>query len=368
MMEKPKLIIPRETYDKIVNWCRLAKNREISGLGVCSYDSKTNTFEVMNAEVIKQTEQGSTTTEMCDQAIGKYLYEQRDTKYQLIWWWHSHVDMGVFWSGTDDACIESFAAKGGVIATVFNKRGEMRTAVKLKAPTIFGDSRIWHDDCKTELITYYPTVLWDQWEAEYKAAEKAYVAPVATHYPSAEDYKTSERWKNRDAFDGFKPGGASWSQPPKKEAKHWPEMEGFIYQTKRGDCWTWSKFVKDWRKAWPYDFENLELVPYVKNKNGKHRQIKLGEATEGEIIDASIHNLPENQKSEADLIDDEDAAKQQALFLEEQEDARLYFCLSEDDWDNLTDDERLKLTNDYCKYLDIPIWEGWSDDVPGQRD
>ena len=37
--------------------------------------------------------------------------------------------MGVFWSGTDHQAIEQIGKNGWVLATVFNKKAEQRTAI-----------------------------------------------------------------------------------------------------------------------------------------------------------------------------------------------------------------------------------------------
>lgn len=47
-------------------------------------------------------------------------------------WWHSHANMGVFWSGTDTNTIKSHANNGGyLVSLVTNKKGEYRTRLDI---------------------------------------------------------------------------------------------------------------------------------------------------------------------------------------------------------------------------------------------
>jgi hypothetical protein len=49
-----------------------------------------------------------------------------------LYWGHSHVNMGVFWSGQDEECIESFlnfTGTGVLASVVYNKKGEWKARV-----------------------------------------------------------------------------------------------------------------------------------------------------------------------------------------------------------------------------------------------
>lgn len=63
-------------------------------------------------------------------SIAKAMYETRDDEGMFNFWWHSHVNMGVFWSGTDMDTIRQIGSQGFVVATVFNKKNEMLDAKK----------------------------------------------------------------------------------------------------------------------------------------------------------------------------------------------------------------------------------------------
>jgi len=239
----PKIIIPRQIYDKVVHWCNAAGNREISGLGKCEWDDKTNTFKVVDAQVLKQTEQSAASTEIDEYAIGKYMFQSKD-KGVILWWWHSHVDMKVFWSGTDHACIESFGKEGGVIATVFNKRGEYRSAVRLKAETMIGLYPLFIDEVPTDIISYYETTSFKQWSEEYEAAkveEKKYEYKDYVQRP-------------------FTQGGNG--NPPKKQTREWREDPDVAYETKDGRWWIWSDVLNRFRLAGENELWGKDLYEY----------------------------------------------------------------------------------------------------------
>src|SRR5690606_39103776 len=49
-------------------------------------------------------------------------------------WWHSHNNMGAFFSGTDDTAIEDLANDSFTIALVINKRAEMKAVLRVYHP------------------------------------------------------------------------------------------------------------------------------------------------------------------------------------------------------------------------------------------
>lgn len=85
--------------------------------------------------MIKQDNE-ATETEIDGDALAKVLYDHSisGTKGELKFWWHSHVNMGVFWSGTDMKTIEDLTQNGWFIHGVFNKKGENRIAYSNNEP------------------------------------------------------------------------------------------------------------------------------------------------------------------------------------------------------------------------------------------
>lgn len=121
-----KLTIPDEVYRKIMHWINKA-DFEVSGFGSLDYDRKENEFRVRDVILLKQ-KVGPGSAEICPIAMGKAMYDQRDEPNALKWHWHSHVNMGVFWSADDMEIIRSLGQQGWIVASVFNKKEEIKTA------------------------------------------------------------------------------------------------------------------------------------------------------------------------------------------------------------------------------------------------
>jgi len=120
-----KIIIGREAYDKIFYYVHKAKH-EISGFGDVEIIKGVPT--VTNIFLIEQ-ENGAVETEMKAEAISKALYHHTISETmngEMKFWWHSHVDMKVFWSGTDMDTINQLTQNGWWIHGVFNKKNEHR--------------------------------------------------------------------------------------------------------------------------------------------------------------------------------------------------------------------------------------------------
>lgn len=137
----PIVHLDEHVFQKIMYWCRKAGNFEVSGLGSVVYDPKTNVFHVNEVYLLEQENTG-TTTDLDAEAIGKLEFEHHKSKTpgELRFWWHSHADMQVFWSGTDMATIKQLGQGGWFLNTVFNKKEEMRSAFYMTDPmSVFAD-------------------------------------------------------------------------------------------------------------------------------------------------------------------------------------------------------------------------------------
>lgn len=136
----PRIIISPEVLAKVFFWVDTCPI-EISGLGkveIIRYPQSGNMpeqfdFKIVDAILLKQ-ENTAAFTEIDPTAASKALFETKDMPGQLRWVWHSHVNMGVFWSGTDFETITSLGGNGWILSTVFNKRHEHRSAFMLGDP------------------------------------------------------------------------------------------------------------------------------------------------------------------------------------------------------------------------------------------
>jgi len=117
---------------KIQYWADAAVG-EVSGLGIVSQEE--DRMVVRDVYILEQ-ECSAADTELDPEAISKLMADLiRNDKdpAKLKFWWHSHVNMGVFWSGTDDSCAETLSREYA-FSTVVNKKGESKTRLDLYNP------------------------------------------------------------------------------------------------------------------------------------------------------------------------------------------------------------------------------------------
>jgi hypothetical protein len=155
-------------FYKIMHWIN-KEDYECSGLGMVEIDHERNTFRIVDA-VLLQQENTSATTELDGHDIGRAMHEfrQRETPGMLKWWWHSHVNMDVFWSGTDKAAIKCLGGgdtetSSWFIATVFNKRQNMLSAFVQNRPIKLvqtGIKTAVRQRISKELVSAWERLLW----------------------------------------------------------------------------------------------------------------------------------------------------------------------------------------------------------------
>jgi len=135
----PDICITSEVYRKIKAYADLCEN-EISALG--SVKVVDNMILIDDIFLFEQVVTG-TSTELSSKAISQficdYIKNGKDPS-TLKFWWHSHVNMGVFWSGTDTSTIDRFSSDW-MISMVSNKRNEFKIRVD-----IFSPFRMYMDD------------------------------------------------------------------------------------------------------------------------------------------------------------------------------------------------------------------------------
>jgi hypothetical protein len=171
-----------ECWAKIQYWVNMT-SQEISGMGLVKRTD--NGFEVYDVFLIEQ-KNTSAETDIDDMALIK-LYEELMNKDDedngtraddFKFWWHSHVNMSVFWSGTDENCIkEKLVHAPWWLSAVFNKKGEVKTRLDIKTP------HMKLDNLKCSQNNAIPQHIQDFCKEEFKAKVKE-VAHATYHYNS----------------------------------------------------------------------------------------------------------------------------------------------------------------------------------------
>jgi hypothetical protein len=228
--------IDDDVYKKVMHWIDKAPG-EISGLGMVVHDEESNILRVTDAILLPQ-KNTSTTTELDGHAIGKAMFLMKDSPGKLKWWWHSHVDFGVFWSGQDLETIKMLGGGGWFLNTVLNKKREMKSAYCQAAPV-----RLIVDDLTTEVVEYVDEELEAQWDAEYeKNCKQPEPTPVEFkrnffHYP-----KGLRDWRGREEAQTSLPLEPEACDNFPKEAMNKDDMLNYfsleeLYDMKeKGEC------------------------------------------------------------------------------------------------------------------------------------
>ena len=176
MRENLLVSIDSKVYRKIMHWVN-SSDFEVSGFG--KVELEDGIFNVTSAVLLKQ-ENSSGSTEIEDAALAKALYELRNEPGHMNFWWHSHVDMAVFWSTTDMKAIETIGKNGWVLATVFNKAEETRSLYYQKGTDFLPSITV--DDIATRVSFNSSKEETEEWTEEYNDKVTNTKIPVATSF------------------------------------------------------------------------------------------------------------------------------------------------------------------------------------------
>jgi len=122
-------------HEKLWAWTKMAKG-EISMLGLV--DDPPEGPAITDLFLMKQT-CTSASTNMDQAEVGRLLFDlgSAGLEGQLRAWVHSHGTMDVFWSATDDECIEGLGGEPYIVSVVVNRKGDVRARVDVFKPVRF---------------------------------------------------------------------------------------------------------------------------------------------------------------------------------------------------------------------------------------
>jgi hypothetical protein len=154
--------------------------KEIGGLGLIKIVG--DEIHVTKVFLLEQEVTGSE-TELSDEATVKLMAEamtpENMQKGTLNFWWHSHVNMGTTWSGTDHNTMEKLGKRGYFLSMVLNKSGSRRCCYTQGAVGHYPMLKI--DDLPITITNLLDASVTSQLDAEYNAKVKERV--YATQYP-----------------------------------------------------------------------------------------------------------------------------------------------------------------------------------------
>jgi hypothetical protein len=189
---------------------------EVSGLGIMHPDDPCY---VMDIFILEQECSGSTTI-MKESALLDFqmrLFDEGINPVRVSLWWHSHADMSVFMSGTDESQVERFSGDGLFWSVVTNKKGEILVRADIRTPHKFTWNKCGH-------VVDYETILEQSWVEE---AEKCITILPAAHTVSKGSYSLGGNYRGY-----ITPASRTFGRtqlPPTKTPSDTPEENGFEY-------------------------------------------------------------------------------------------------------------------------------------------
>lgn len=122
-------------HEKLWAWTRMAKG-EVSMLGLV--EDAPGGPAITDLFLLKQSCTAAS-TDMDQADVARLLFDlgAAGIDGQLRGWVHSHATMDVFWSKTDDDCIQGLAGDPYTVSVVVNKRGDVRARIDVFRPVRF---------------------------------------------------------------------------------------------------------------------------------------------------------------------------------------------------------------------------------------
>jgi hypothetical protein len=125
------IVFTPKAYQKLKYFVANTRN-EISGIGKSKF-LDNETIIIQDVEILDQENTGGSTV-LDEGAMARFLNENIDESEHWNIWWHSHADMGAFWSLTDDNTIEETTGGNYLISLVVNRSMKMLARFDLFNP------------------------------------------------------------------------------------------------------------------------------------------------------------------------------------------------------------------------------------------
>ena len=201
---KPTVMIEDSVYKKVMHWVNKSRF-EVSGLGIVRVE-KDGILRVVDAILLPQ-KNGSAHTDIEPEDVNRALFQMRETPGDLRWWWHSHVQMQVFWSGTDHDTIKKVGKGGWFACTVFNQKNEVKSCYYAEEGqrTPWGTMPLMIDDLPTK-VTMIEDPREVEWNAEYEKNVKIAVPEFKSYGMYGRD------WRGEDTAAGESGAGKAASK------------------------------------------------------------------------------------------------------------------------------------------------------------
>lgn len=240
--DKIKIVIKHEAHKKLSAYIKNVGN-EVGGLGQVTRDG--NTITVENVYLIHQKVTG-VSTDLSPEGLATFYSERikedgNGAMGKLKLWWHSHYTMGVFWSGTDDATIESFDQETDIdnwmLSIVGNQKGEIKARIDVYKPFRFTKDNLDVEFEQEELTEF------DE-EIKREISEKV---DQSTPRPTQTIIYTGK--DKRDRYSNNNLAGNDWVGIPEEYYAGADELDDEDLD-KHGHPYLWREWSKSERREW----------------------------------------------------------------------------------------------------------------------
>ena len=236
--------IDDKNWRKLLNYANSAYNEfksEITGYMILRKDEEDD-WEMKDPIILKQ-EVSSGSCEIDKEESANYFVDAFDRYGEDVRfvWWHTHANMGAFWSSTDTQNMEDQCSNGWAASLVINIRGEYKFRVNFYEPIeTYSDTEITIVNHKTAKIpknivnevkakcskpTYtYKSVWKNNSYGNYKQYNNQLVIPGTSH-EVYRNFTVRNNWYElyadlRDKLDEYIEGTLQW-----KDLKSWIDKE-----------------------------------------------------------------------------------------------------------------------------------------------
>ncbi len=221
VLEKPTVRFSQQAFQQM-NALTDACPIEISAMGVLASRTQRKEwgideeFYVLGFHVPDQECSGASTVMETDSLseLTLALRDQGVASEQICVWWHSHVNMGVGHSGTDEKQIEDFHFDKVCISIITNKKRDINVRVD-----IFSPFRFTFEGCSYSIDTV--SILDDDWAQKMVDDHVSKPAPrflnVGKTPQLGRGYHTGRDWYSNPMYHGIYPGAKEDEEDVEKE-------------------------------------------------------------------------------------------------------------------------------------------------------
>ncbi len=186
----------KKIYDKLFLYIEHC-DQEIAGFGRVKRNG--NVYEIYDVFIVDQ-EVTSTSASLTAESIGAAMSEivaQGGQIDDVYFHWHSHVNMDVFWSGTDENAIATLELPF-LISLVGNKRGQYKLRIDSRDPFY-----LCIDDMALKVIEKKDVLLEELVKAEIASKVKTEVYPLyhGVYHQNQDGLITFDRDTYRDLYE-----------------------------------------------------------------------------------------------------------------------------------------------------------------------